>query len=260
MLAPERRKKIVGYIQERGEVRIDELKSRFGVSEVTLRRDLDILESEYVIRRVRGGAVYNQDPPLEMLFQEKMELYINEKKQIARAAADLVGDGQVVMLSPGTTTTLVARELVDKQSLTVVTSAINIAAELAGRENITLVTIGGIVRSGSYAAVGHMADEAIAQINADYAFVSVDGVDVSSGFTTPNLLESRTNIMMLKSATKTVIVTDHSKLGRVAMSSVARLDEVSLFITDDHASPDYVASLRAHGCNVMVAGHDDETV
>ncbi|GMA62705.1 DeoR/GlpR family DNA-binding transcription regulator [Alicyclobacillus fastidiosus] len=253
MLASERRRKIVSYIQERGEVRIEELKTRFGVSEVTLRRDLDILESEYVIRRVRGGAVSNQDRPLELLFKEKMELYIDEKKQIAKAAAGLVEDGQVVMLSPGTTTTLVARELVERRSITVITSAINIAAELAGRENITLVTIGGIVRSGSYAAVGHLADEAIAQMNADYAFVSVDGVEVSAGFTTPNLLESRTNITMLKSAIHSVIVTDHSKLGRVAMSPVAKLNEVSWLITDKQAPSDYVDLLKRRGCRVMLA-------
>lgn len=253
MLASDRRKRIVGYIQEFGEVRVDDLKEKFAVSEVTLRRDLDILESEYVIRRVRGGAVLNDNPPLEQLFQEKMALFVAEKRSIAKTAANMVSDGQVVMLSPGSTTTHIARELLEKKSLTVITSAINIAAELSGRENITLVTIGGIVRSGSYAAVGHMADEAIAQMNADYAFVSVDGVDAAAGFTTPNLLESRLNITMLKSALHPVIVSDHSKFGRVALSPVAKLSEVAAFITDAGAPSSYVRTLQSLGCPVQIA-------
>jgi DeoR/GlpR family transcriptional regulator of sugar metabolism len=254
MLASDRRRGIVEYLQTHGEVRIDTLRDLFGVSEVTLRRDLEILESDYVIRRVRGGAVLNQEAPLEQLFQEKLGQHIEAKRQIAKAAASLIQPGQVVMLSPGTTTTYIARELVEKRQLTIVTSAINIAAELAGRENITLVTIGGIVRSGSYAAVGHMADEAIAQMNADYAFISVDGVDVAAGFTTPNLLESRTNAMMLRSAAQAVIVSDSSKLGKIALSPVAKLDEVTMFITDSQADGNYVNKLKQSGCRVMISG------
>lgn len=253
MLASDRRRQIVEWIRSHGEVRIEDLKDRFAVSEVTLRRDLDILESEYVIRRVRGGAVLNEQLPFEQLFREKMELAIDEKRKIARYAARLVDDGQVVMLSPGTTTTLIARELMSKRGLTVVTSAVNIAALLAGRENVTLVTIGGIVRAGSYAAVGHMADEAIEQMNADFAFVSVDGVDVSAGFTTPNLLESKTNITMLSSANQGVVVADHTKLGRVALSSVAKLSDVAMFITDDGAPAREVQRLREYGCTVHIA-------
>ncbi|WP_303802652.1 DeoR/GlpR family DNA-binding transcription regulator [Alicyclobacillus macrosporangiidus] len=251
--AEERRQRIADWVAECGEVRIDQLRHFFGVSEVTLRRDLDILESQNRIRRVRGGATANPASALETRFQEKMGLNTAEKRQIAAAAAAMVEDGQVVMLSAGSTTTYLARELLKKRHLTVITPAINIAAELAGHPHITLVMIGGIVRPGSYAAVGHLADEALTQMNADFAFVGVDGVDVQAGFTTPNLMESRTDKMMLHSATRGVIVADRSKFGRVTLAPVARIDEPDLWITDDGMPEETLARLREAGCRVVRA-------
>lgn len=250
--AAERRKRIVEYVDRLGEVRMEQLRDWFGVSEVTLRRDLEILESQNFLRRVRGGAVPNVNPPLESRFQERLDLRTAQKREIAIAAAELVKDGQVVMLSAGTTTTYIARELLKKKELTVITTAINIAAELAGYEHITLIMIGGVVRPGSYAAVGHLADDALQQINADFAFIGVDGVDLESGFTTPNLMESRTDSMMLRAASQGIIVADSSKFGRVTLSPVARIDEPTMFITDSDAPEEYVVQLRERGCNVWV--------
>jgi DeoR/GlpR family transcriptional regulator of sugar metabolism len=250
--AAERRKRIVEYVQRFGEVRTEQLSEWFGVSEVTLRRDLEILESQNRLRRVRGGAVPNTTPPLETRFQERLELRTAQKREIAAAAAELVKDGQVVMLSAGTTTTYLARELLKKNELTVITTAINIASELAGHDHITLIMIGGVVRPGSYATVGHLADEALLQINADFAFIGVDGIDLDSGFTTPNLMESRTDSIMLRAAAQGIIVADSSKFGRVTLSPVARIDEPTMLITDSDAPEDFVAQLRQRGCKVLI--------
>lgn len=251
--AQERRKNILHLMGDRGEISIERLQSLFQVSEVTLRRDLDILESQGRIRRVRGGAVLNSTPALEVRLQEKLQRFVTEKRKIARTASSMVNEGQVVMLSGGTTTTFIARELTKKRDITVVTPAINIAAELAGYDNVTLIMIGGIVRKNSYVATGHIADEVLAGMNADFAFVGVDGVDVSAGFTTPNLVESRTDATMIKSATRSVIVADRSKLGVVAFSPVARIDDPSIFLTDRGAPEDYLQQLRQAGCNVQTS-------
>lgn len=256
--ASERRAQISKIVFSLGEVRIEQLRDIFNVSEVTLRRDLEILESQNMIRRVRGGAVPNTTPPLETLFQEKLSSHTDKKREIAAVAASLVEDGQVVSLSAGTTTTYIARELMKKKELTIVTTAVNIAAELAGNDHITLVMIGGIVRKGSYASVGHIADEALSSMYTDWAFIGVDGVDLQGGFTTPNLLEGRTDSIMLRTATKGVIVADHSKFEKIAFSPVARVNEPYLFITDNGAPEEYVRLLREKGCNVLVAGEELE--
>ncbi|MFB5192342.1 DeoR/GlpR family DNA-binding transcription regulator [Alicyclobacillus fastidiosus] len=249
--AVDRRDFIVEYLKEHGETRIDQLSELCEVSEITLRRDLEILESQNRIRRVRGGAAPALANPLEEMFHEKLSLNTREKREIARTAAALVQDSQVVILSAGTTTTYIARELTKKQNITIVTSAINIAAEVAPYSHITLVMIGGIVRSGSYAAVGHLADDALDNINADIAFVGVDGVDTESGFTTPNFMEARTDTMMLKSATTGYIVADDSKFGKVKIARVARLDEPSGLIVNRSASDDFINELEMRNCRVI---------
>lgn len=249
--AVDRRTFIVEYLEKHGETRIDQLSELFKVSEITLRRDLEILESQGRIRRVRGGAAPALANPLEEMFHEKLSLNTREKREIARKAASLVQDNQVVILSAGTTTTYIARELTKKQNLTIVTSAINIAAEIAPYSHITLVMIGGIIRTGSYAAVGHLADDALDNINGDIAFVGVDGIDIESGFTTPNFMEARTDNMILKSATSGYIVADDSKFGKVKMARVARLDEPSGLIVNRSAPEDFIYELETRNCHVI---------
>lgn len=249
--AAERRALIVEYIEKHGETRIDQLSDLYQVSEITLRRDLEILESQNRIRRVRSGAAPNLANPLEEIFHEKLSMNTREKREIAQMAAALVQDRQVVVLSAGTTTTYIARELIKKQNLTIVTTAINIAADVAPHSHITLVMIGGVVRTGSYAAVGHLADDALDNINADIAFVGVDGVDLQVGFTTPNLMEGRTDTMMLKAASTGYIVADSSKFGKVKMARVARLDEPQGLIINRNAPEDFITELETRNCRVI---------
>ncbi|MFD1675930.1 DeoR/GlpR family DNA-binding transcription regulator [Alicyclobacillus fodiniaquatilis] len=253
MNASERRRTITELAKKNKELTIEQLQLQFGVSDVTLRRDLDILESQGYLRRVRGGAVLNSSPQLEIRLQEKLGQNNALKREIAKVAASLVEDGQVVMLSGGTTTQYIARELCQKKDITIVTPAINIATEVVGYDTVNLVVIGGIVRRNSYVASGHMADEALITMNADYAFVGVDGVDILAGFTTPNLMESRTDRTMLHTVTQPVIVADHSKFEKVAFSPVARLDEVALLITDSEAPENYIEQLQEAGCKVLSA-------
>lgn len=238
-------------IEENGMVKVQHLCNRFGVSEVTIRRDLEILESENAVRRVRGGALIESAPALETMFSEKLNLHQEFKRTIAEQAEQLVEDGQVVMLSAGSTTTFIARRLKQKRGLTVVTTAINIAAELAGMKHITLIVIGGIVRPGSYAMVGHMTEQALRSLNADIAFVGVDGVDFSKGYTTPNILEAHTDYVMLQRAARKVIVADHTKFGRISLSPIAQIDEVDVVITDEDLDPGFIARIQNLGVEVL---------
>lgn len=251
--ATQRRQAILDMLEGTGTlVKIPRMCETFGVSEVTIRRDLEILESENRIKRVRGGASLETTPMFETVFSDKMSHNQTAKHMIAACAAELVEDGQVVMLSAGSTTTFIARQLKKKRTLTVVTTAVNIASELAGLEHITLIVIGGIVRAGSYAMVGYMADHALQSYNADVAFVGVDGVDVHAGFTTPNPMEAHTDRVMLQRAATKIVVADSSKLKRAALTPIAKIGEVNYLITDSSAAEDYIEKLEAEGVNVIM--------
>jgi DeoR/GlpR family transcriptional regulator of sugar metabolism len=239
-------------VNKNGEVKIEQLRDQFNVSEVTLRRDLEILESQNAIRRIRGGAAPINTTALETEFLEKLNLNTEHKKEIAKKAAAMVEDGQAVMLSAGTTTTYIARELVNKKSITVITTAVNIAQELAGYNHITVIMLGGVVRSGSYATVGHTVDSALTTMNADFAFVGVDGVHAASGFTTPHLMEGRTDALMFGAANQGVIVADSSKFGKIALTPVAQPSEAVILITDKNAPDNIVQSLIGKGCKVII--------
>ncbi len=248
--AEERRSVILQMLTEHGGVKVQDLCEIFQVSEVTIRRDLEILESKNLITRIRGGAVQQASPALETLFLDRLSLQREAKKSIAACAADIVDDGNVVILSAGSTTTFIARELRKKKELTVVTTAINIASELAGLEHITLVVVGGIVRPGSYAMVGHMAEDALHSLNADIAFVGVDGIDIRTGFTTPNLMEAHVDKVMLQRARKKVIVADSSKFRRFALSPVVGIHDVDLLITDAEGDTEYIDQLKRSGLEI----------
>lgn len=250
--AEKRRRAILERIQNEGSVKVQSLCEQFDVSEVTIRRDLDILESENLIRRVRGGAVLETSAVMETIFSEKLSLHQEAKKAIAKRAASLVQDGQVVMLSAGSTTTFIARELIQKRELTIVTTAINIASELAGLEHITLIVIGGIVRPGSYAMVGSMAENTLHLLNADIAFVGVDGVDIRTGFTTPNIMEAHTDSVMLQRANRKVIVADDSKFGKTALSQVADIKDINTLITNSTENKEYIEMLEKMGLEVLL--------
>jgi DeoR family transcriptional regulator of aga operon len=176
-----------------------------------------------------------------------------EKLRIAAEAATRVSDGAVVGLTGGTTTTEVARAILDRHGITVVTNALNIAGELAIRADLKLVVTGGTARPESYELVGPVAEQALERLNLDVAFVGVDGISVEAGLTTHHEVEAHTNRTLIDRARHVVVVTDSSKLGRVAFAQIAPLDVVDELVTDDGAGSDAIRDLTEAGVNVTVA-------
>ncbi len=249
-------------MRRRGRITIKELTDEFGLSAVTIRKDLEQLEmaSEGDLKRYRGGAVLNKVPIFETDFLIREEEMREEKMAIAVRAAEMVPDQGVVMLSAGTTTTYIARQLAHRKGITVVTNGINIAGELAGRSQLTVVMIGGILPEKSYATVGPTAEDYLARVTADMAFVGVAGIDAEVGFTTPYMLEAQIYAQMIQMAKKSVIVADHTKLNRRSLSIIAPLAGVDATIVDADADPQFVEILRSHGHPVIVVGSAAEGV
>src|ERR1700732_2820215 len=247
MLNEERQRAILELLRRDGRVVVVDLAEQYDTSQVTIRKDLETLHLKGSIHRTHGGGLPARDGALEdPTLREKEKLHRKEKLQIAAAAVRMVAEGQVVILDSGTTTTAIARALRNFQNLTIITNAVNIAAELAGSA-LEVILTGGTLRKNSFSLVGPIAEETLRRLNADILFLGVDGFDVHSGLSTPNLLEAKVNRAMMDIARIVVAVCDSSKFGRRSLSLIAPLSAVHRIITDRRAPKSDIARLRKAG-------------
>lgn len=252
MLIDERRQHILALLQRDGRVLVSELSDALGISRITIRKDLDYLESKGVVQRTHGGALLPQGSSLlDPSLKEKEQHQHKEKLLIAAAAAKLVQEGQCVLLDSGTTTTAVARALREFSRLTVITNAVNIAAELAGTEFDVILT-GGSLRKNSFSLVGPLAEDVLREIRADILFLAVDGFDPKVGLTTPNVLEARVNRAMVNASAKVVAVCDSTKFMRRSMALIVPPTAIHTVITDEQISDEDAESLRNAGIELII--------
>ncbi|MEZ0069123.1 DeoR/GlpR family transcriptional regulator of sugar metabolism [Streptacidiphilus sp. MAP12-20] len=258
MLAKRRQSVILAEIRRSGSVRVGELSTRFGVSDMTIRRDLSELARLGLVEKVHGGALQAGDAgSVEPGFEAKTEWEPEAKDEIAQLASGLVRPGTAIALSAGTTTHALARHLLRVQRLTVVTNSVRVAdvfeeARRPGRTGPTVVLTGG-VRTPSDALVGPMASLALHDLHVDQLFMGCHGLDPEAGLTTPNLAEAETNRALIACAGRVVVLADHSKWGMVSLSSYAPLSAVDTLITDA-AMPPEVRELAAAAVGRLLVG------
>lgn len=232
MLREERRRAIVELLHTDGRVLVGDLAKRFHTSLITIRKDLEFLHHQGQLERSHGGALPVKTGVLmDSSIKEKERLHRQDKLRIAAAAARMIGKDQVIILDSGTTTTAIARSCRQLKNLTIITNAINIAAELADSP-VEVILTGGVLRKNSFSLVGPLAEESLRKLSADLLFLAVDGFDVHYGLTTPNLLEARVNRAMAESARRTIVVCDSSKFGRRSLSLILPTSAVHETITD----------------------------
>jgi len=248
-----RRQQIAQFVKERKQATVAELSEHFDVSEATIRRDLEKLDSEGEIRRAHGGAVAVEraapEPPVVHRMVENEE----EKRRIGRAAAQLVQDGEVIFLGSGTTTLEVARNLDDKENLTVITNALNIANQLADKQNISMIVTGGLLRHSELSLIGHIAEQALKELRADKVIMGMRAISIEEGLTNDYLPETMTDRAIVDFSSEVILVADHSKFGKVSTALVAPVTSVNKIVTDAGTSPQIVADLRGRGIEVIVA-------
>jgi len=233
---------VLDLLAEQGEVSVEDLVDRFGASAATMRRDLDSLAERRLLTRTHGGAVA-LSLAYELPIRYRSHHGTGAKEQIAAAAASLVEPGQVVGLSGGTTTNAIATALAARDDfgdlgLTVVTNAVNIAAQLAMRPEFKVVVTGGVIQSRTFELVGPFVEQLLAGIHLDIAFIGVNGLSAAAGGTTHDEGEAAVNRMMAERAVRAVIVADSSKIGRDAFAHVGSADLFGLVITDAAISAD----------------------
>ncbi|MER5935725.1 DeoR/GlpR family DNA-binding transcription regulator [Streptomyces sp. NPDC001928] len=266
LLAEQRRALILDEVRRRGGVRVNELTRKLGVSDMTVRRDLDALARQGVLEKVHGGAVPVVEASThEPGFEAKSGLELTAKEDIARAAAELVAPGSAIALSGGTTTFALAHQLVDVPDLTVVTNSVRVAdvfhaaqRTTGPRQGAATVVLTGGVRTPSDSLVGPVADQAIAALHFDVLFLGVHGISIEAGLSTPNLAEAETNRRLVQSARRVVVIADHTKWGVVGLSSFAALEQVDTLVTDAGLESEARTEISEHLRRLMVAGEPDE--
>ncbi len=254
VFAPERQERIAQLVTNAGRVRVTDLAIQFGVSPVTIRKDLLVLEGEARVLRTHGGAIAPRGSTRpEPAFEVRERLHRDEKRSIGAAAAALVVDGDSIVFDASTTALYVARHLKDRSSwhqLTVITNSIRIALELAGHPGITVLMLGGRVRAEALSVVGPLGDGVFRRVNVQKAFVGAVGLTIETGLTDAMEEEAQIKRSMVAAAREVYALVDHTKWGRMASASFCRTDRITGVITDGEAPPEMVARLEAMGIRV----------
>ena len=252
MFHEERKSKILDSLSKYGKVKVCDLSKCYEVSEVTIRRDLQELEQDELIKRVHGGAILNGNIKFEPTFLEKIDKFYDEKESIGIIAALMISDGDTVAIDAGTTTLSIAKHIIAK-NITVLTNSVDVAYELAKKRDVEVIVTGGTLRWETRAMVGPVADNTIKNFKVDKSFIGTNGICIISGLTTPNIIEANTKREMIKIAKQTILVCDHTKFGAVSFAKIVELDSVDTIITDNQLSDKLLERFEEKGIKIMIA-------
>jgi DeoR family transcriptional regulator of aga operon len=248
-----RRNSIMNLLKRQGKVTIQEMIEKFGVSEATARRDLDELKHSGIIRSLGGAQLEGFFDSREVPFQEKQDVRWLEKESIAAKAASLVEEGDVIGLTGGTTTFMIARALKQRKRITVVTNAVNIAMELSEGDDIQVVLTGGVMRRNSFELCGPLAEKTVEGLNIGKMFLGVDGIALQQGITTFSELEADIAKMLIQRSLQTYAVFDHSKVGKASLFGIAPLDCLHACITNQAVDENFVSHLNRLQIQLYIA-------
>jgi DeoR family transcriptional regulator of aga operon/DeoR family fructose operon transcriptional repressor len=255
VFAAERQDRIARLVEEHGRARVTDLASRFGVSSVTIRKDLMALESAHRLVRAHGGAIAIDRSRPELSFDIRERLQAGEKVQIGAAGAALVQDGESIVMDASTTALSVARQLKVRggwSQLTIITNGLRLAAELAGHPGITVLMLGGRVRWEALSVVGQLGDGLFDRINVQKAFLGAAGFTLESGLSDATDEEAQIKRSMVGAAREVVAIVDHTKWERAAFATFCRTDEIDIVLTDVGAPAAMVAGLAGRNVDVRL--------
>ena len=249
---------MLDLFQENRRFTIPELAEKFTVSEITIRRDLNQFKQRGLIEKAYGGTIaisVDNDIPIIRRLDENREY----KERIAKTAAQLIGNNTSIFVGSGSTTAYLARYLVKRENITVVTNAINLSSELAKGKEITVVVVGGVLRPSELSLIGHITEQSLEEINVSKVFMGMAAISVEAGLTNYYLPEVRTDRKLFDLSSETIILADHTKFGKVASAYVAPIEKITTIITDDETDPKIIEAIRRLGVKVIIADSSEET-
>ena len=250
---PERQRQILSLLARQGRLSVGEIVEQFSISEATARRDLETLASQGRARRVHGGVIAVEAAPPELPILERESEQSDEKARIGLAAAGLVADKETIFLGSGTTVLEVARNLRDRKNLTVITNSLPVLNMLAGLKEITVISLGGMLRDSELSFIGHITEQALTEVRVDKVIIGTRGVSLEHGLTNDYLPETLTDRAILKIGREVIVGADHTKVNRVATALLAPLESMQTFVTDSKADKKFIQALKKNGIRVIVA-------
>jgi len=249
----DRQLQILQRIQRQQRISVAEICEVFAVSEATARRDLETLAEDGKVQRVHGGAIALAPTPPEQPILQRQDEQAQEKVRIGQAAAGLINDGETIFLGSGTTVLEVARSLGSNRKLTVITNSLPVINVLAGNEEITLISLGGMLRDSELSFIGHITEQALAEVRADKVFLGTRAISLEHGLTHEYLPETMTDRAILKSGQEIIVVADYTKFGRAAAILLAPLEQVHTIVTDGQTPPDFIEAVQERGIRVILS-------
>jgi DeoR/GlpR family transcriptional regulator of sugar metabolism len=266
MTMNERHKRILDLLGAEGEIKVENLADRLNVSQVTMRKDLDILETQGLVERIHGSAVFSQRSRFNVAFLEELQTQATAKKLIAQAAVDYIKDGDSIILDAGTTTFWLAQALVGKfKSLLVITNSLPAAMELS-KAGYKILLVGGEVLSHSLALTGPVTVNNLESYHVDRAFLGTSGISLSHGYSTADSNDADVKEQMIRAAEETYVLTDSSKFEKNCLVSFADFSDIHLTITDSGISSKIFQEFQKRGIELRIAdsgvmtNHHSETL
>jgi DeoR/GlpR family transcriptional regulator of sugar metabolism len=254
--AEQRRSQIVSELNRTQRLKVADLSDHLGVSEVSIRRDLQILEDSGLLKRVYGGAVVNRGQTGSEDFSTRWYQNLDKKERIGQAAALLVQRGDNLIIDSGTTPLQVVRhlpnDLIDSGNLTIITASLPIVHELGSHPGVHLILLGGVYLPTYDLVVGPQTIDNLKNLHADKLFLGTDGLTFTQGITTANVLEAEADRAMVNASTMVIVVSDSSKIGVIGLATIMALSRIDKLVTDSDAPPDFVEMLREQGAEVIL--------
>lgn len=248
----ERHQQIINRLKIQGYTSVVDLCKELSVSSVTIRKDLKLLEDKELLYRTHGGAALNNPYTTDRPVTEKEKLQSTEKMKIGAAAAKVIEPNDSVIIASGTSVLALAKNIQPSESLTVITSALNVALELMKHPNIEVLQLGGIIRKTSSSVTGSYAQNILADFFCSKLFLGVDGIDLEFGLTTTNIQEAQLNKQMINASQKVIVLCDSTKFGKRGFGRICGIEDVHQIITDNGIQEHYVNKLESMGIEITI--------
>lgn len=243
---------LIRLLEQRGRISVTQICDEFGISEATARRDLDALAGQGLIQRVHGGAIPVRKAAPEQPMLERSHEQSEEKTRIGRATAALVNHGETVFLGSGTTVLEVARHLLNHE-ISVITNSLPVINLLSQQPNITLVSLGGMLRASELSFIGHITEQALSELRADKVIIGTRSISLEQGLTNDYLPETQTDRAIIHIGRQVIVVADYSKWGTISTAFLAPLSIVDTLVTDSSTDPEMIEAMREQGITVVIA-------